>query len=83
MIDTWKANPPTWKCFLQTIGQKCAKDYRFIEKPLCSKLQNIEFNVQVDASNPNLMAQVNVTKDALSKHQQTKIQGAKILSRAK
>ena len=78
MIEKWKANLLAWKIFLQTIGQKCAKDYRFTEKHLYSKLQNVEYNVQADPSNPDLLKHMIAIKDALSKHQQTKAQGAKI-----
>ena len=82
MTDRWKANLLSWKCFLQTIGQKFAKDYRFVEKRLCSDLQNAEIEVQSDSSNPDLMNKVLIAKDALSRHQQVKIQGAIIRSRA-
>lgn len=81
MIDIWKANLPAWKTFLQTIGQKNVKDYRFTEKLLCSNLQTAEFNVQAGPSNVDLLNQAIAAKDALSKHQQTKIHGARIHSR--
>lgn len=81
MVDKWKGNLSAWKVFLQTIGQKCSKDYRFIEKLLCANLQMGEYNVQAGPSNTVLLNEVIATKDALSKHQQTKIQRAKIRSR--
>ena len=81
IIAKWKANLPAWKAFLQTIGQKNVKDYRFIEKLLFSNLQTIEFNIQADPSNANLLNQAIATKDALNKHQLTKIHEARIHSR--
>ena len=45
-LDRWNLNLPTWKCFLQTTGQKRAKDYRFVEKQLCIELQRAESSIQ-------------------------------------
>lgn len=82
MTDRWKVNLPAWQCLLKTIGQKNAKDYRFVEKRLSSDLQEVENNVQNDSSNIDLVSQVISAKDALRKHQQFRICGAKIRSRA-
>jgi hypothetical protein len=70
-----------WKKFLQTIGQKFAKDYRYTEGRLQSALQTAENDVQSDPSNPILLNQMFAVKDTLRKHQKTKIQGAKVRSR--
>ena len=81
-LNRWKANLSSWRIFLQTIGQKKAKDYRFVEKKLSSELQIAENNIQRDSSNMDLLSQVMAAKDALRKHQQVRIHGAKIRSRA-
>ena len=79
-LDRWKTNLSTWRNFLQTIGQKKAKDYRFFEKQLSSDLQIAESNIQRDSSNIDLLSRVMAAKDALRKHQQVKIHGARIRS---
>lgn len=33
-LDGWKTNLSVWRFFLQTIVQKKAKDFRFVEKQL-------------------------------------------------
>ncbi|XP_059067540.1 uncharacterized protein LOC131858343 [Cryptomeria japonica] len=65
LINIWKANLMSWKSFLQTIGQKFAKDFRFTEKCLNSDLQQAELEVQSDSSNPELLSRVLAAKDAL------------------
>ena len=35
-LDRWETNLSSWRIFLQTIGQKKAKDYKFVEKQLSS-----------------------------------------------
>lgn len=81
-IDRWKMNLPAWQCFLKTIGQKKAKDQRFIEKHLSSYLQEVENNIQNNPSDIDLVFQVISTKNALRKHQQIKIYGANVRSHA-
>ncbi|XP_059064486.1 uncharacterized protein LOC131856648 [Cryptomeria japonica] len=81
-LDMWLYNISTWTSFLQTIGQKKAKDFRFAEKQLNINLQIAEYNVQANPSDPNRLSQVLAAKDVLRNHQQIKIRGAKIRSRA-
>jgi hypothetical protein len=80
--DRWNTNLSTWRTFLQTIGQKKAKDYRFVEKQLSTELQVAEESIQCDSSNMALLSRVMAAKEALSKHQQFKIRGARLRSRS-
>ena len=64
-LDRWNLNLLAWKCFLQTIGQKRAKDYRFIEKQLCIELQRAKSSIQENSSNFDLLSQVMVLQKLL------------------
>ncbi|XP_059069967.1 uncharacterized protein LOC131859829 [Cryptomeria japonica] len=81
-LERWLCNISTWKNLLQTIGQKRAKDYRFVEKQLNTNLQIAESNIQDNPADLDRLSHVMVAKDALRIHQQIKIRGAKIRSRA-
>lgn len=76
--DRWNFNINSQQKLLQMIGRKRAKDYRFEESILNNNLSQVENDAQSNPSNPKLTASVASARDALRRHQLTKIKGAMI-----
>lgn len=72
----WNRNVSSWQKIFQTIGQKKAKDLRFVEKTLTNRLHSLEHEIQLHPSSSVLVERVCQARDILRKHQQVKIRGA-------